>query len=349
MRLLIITDAWRPQINGVVRTYEHINQELRDMGHEVDVIGPGDFPRQMPLPGYGEIKLALAPYRRLVKMIEDHAPESIHIATEGPLGWAARRYCLKNDLQFSTCYHSHFPDYLAQRAAKYLSALHAPVHETTKKAIRHFHAPSAAMMVATQSLEEELKDWGFENPMLRLSRGVDLGLFKPGEKTLFHDLPAPVALYVGRVALEKSIEDFLSMNWEGSKVIVGDGPSLAALSQKYPDAHFAGIKQGEDLARHYQSADLFVFPSKTDTFGMVLVEALACGLPVAAYDVTGPKDIITGDFLGALVGASVDNLSKASYKALESNKKQARHAHAASLYSWKNVAKQFTKAMIPVN
>ncbi len=344
MKLLIITDAWHPQINGVVRTYEHLIEELEKIGHDIRVISPSDFRWQIPLPGYGEIKLALAPYRRLAKMIEDHAPETIHIATEGPLGWAARKYCIKNNLNFSTCYHSHFPDYFAKRIARFLPFLHDRAHETTKNLVRRFHAPAQTMMIATQSLEDELKSWNFKTPMLRLSRGVDLDLFKPDKKNLFHDLPGPIALYVGRVAIEKSIEDFLKMKWGGSKIVVGDGPIRTSLSRKYPDVHFAGSKQGTELADHYRSADVFVFPSRTDTFGMVQIEALSCGLPVAGYNVRGPKDIITEDFLG-IIG---DNLSDAAHKALKSGTKIQRNEHIQKHYSWDNVAQQFTKAMFPV-
>ncbi|GJL85063.1 MAG: glycosyl transferase [Micavibrio sp.] len=344
MRLLIITDAWHPQINGVVRTYEHLIKELETIGHQIEVISPTDFPLRIPLPGYSEIKLALAPSRRLKKMIEAHTPETIHIATEGPLGWAARKYCVKNNLNFSTCYHSHFPDYFAKRVASFLPFLYDHVHEGTKKLVRRFHASAQTMMIATQSLEDELKSWDFKTPMLRLSRGVDLDLFSPGEKTLFHDLPEPVALYVGRIAIEKSIEDFLKMEWDGSKVVVGDGPIRAKLSRKYPDVHFVGAKQGEALAAHYRSADVFVFPSRTDTFGMVQIEALACGLPVAGYNVRGPQDIITEPFLGVLG----DNLSDAAHKALKTGTKIQRNEHIQKHYSWENVAQQFTKAMIPV-
>ncbi len=338
MKLLIISDAWHPQVNGVVRTYEYLAEELAKKGHEVRVIGPADFALKIPTPGYAEIELALFPYRALKRMINAYAPENIHIATEGPLGWAARRYCLKHAHGFTTSYHTHFPDYAAKRAGKALPFLYKPVHRLCKNMIRRFHAPATAMMIATQSLEDELKDWGFETPMHRLTRGVNLDLFYPGEKTLFHDLPGPVALYVGRVAVEKSIEDFLAMEWPGSKIIVGHGPSLEELKQKYPDAHFAGKKEGEDLAAHYRSADLFVFPSRTDTFGIVLIEALASGLPVAGYNVTGPKDIITEDFQGAL---HEHNLRIACDSALKNGTPEMRTEHVKRLYTWENAAAQY--------
>ncbi len=343
MKILIVTDAWHPQINGVVRTYEHLIAELEKSGHTIRVIGPADFPYTVPLPGYREIRLAVAPYRRLAAMIDAFAPGTIHIATEGPLGWAARRYCLNNNLAFTTCYHSHFPDYLAQRAASFLPPSYNAVHTATKNYVRNFHAPSRALMVATQSLEDELKNWDFQTPMVRLTRGVDLSLFSPGEKTLFHDLPGPIALYVGRIAIEKNIEDFLVMEWSGSKVVVGKGPLRAALEKKYPHVHFVGPKQNTDLAAHYRSADVFVFPSRTDTFGLVQIEALACGLPVAAYNVRGPKDIITEGFLGALDS----DISRATQKALKSSEKAQRSAYIRQYYNWETAAGQFLKAMIP--
>ena len=190
-------------------------------------------------------------------------------------------------------YHTQFPDYVAKRAERYAAFLHKPFYEWGKRFMRWFHAPAGAILIATPSLEQQLKDWGFTIPMFSFSRGVNLDLFYPGEQTLFSELKRPVALYVGRVAIEKNLEEFLAMPWNGSKVIVGEGPSKTDLSQKYPEAVFVGKKTGEELANCYRSADLFVFPSRTDTFGIVLIEALACGLPVAAYNVTGPRDIIT--------------------------------------------------------
>ena len=342
MRLLIISDAWHPQVNGVVRTYEHLTEELIKKGHEVKVIGPADFPWRFPMPGYAEIHLALFPFRRLSKMIEAFNPDHIHVATEGPLGGAGRKYCLKNNQNFTTSYHTHFPDYLAKRVGKFLPFLATPIRNKTIKLIRNFHAPAKTMMVATQSLEDELKGWGFETPMHRLSRGVNLALFRPGEKTLFNDLPRPVALYVGRVAIEKNINAFLDMNWQGSKVIVGHGPSLEMLKRQYPDAHFVGKKEGEELAAHYRSSDIFVFPSKTDTFGIVLIEALASGIPVAGYNVTGPKDIITDPILGAVHDS---DLRQACDDALKHDTAQERAKHIKAVYSWENVAAQFEKIM----
>lgn len=343
MKVLIISDAWFPQVNGVVRTYEHLGEELRKLGHEVKVIGPADFPLRVPMPGYPEIKLAIAPYAKLTKAIEEYNPDKIHVSTEGPLGWAGRKYCLKNNRPFSTSFHTQFPDYVAKRVAKFIPPAYNFVHEQAKKLIRRFHTPSSAMMVATPSLEELLVSWDFKTPMHRLTRGADLDLFSPGEKTVYKDLKGPVALYVGRVAIEKSIEDFLDMPWDGSKVIVGDGPNRAELENKYPGAVFVGKKIGEELAEHYRSADLFVFPSRTDTFGMVIVEALACGLPVAAYNVTGPKDIVTEDFLGAL---HEDDLAAAAAKAMKSGTPQQRASHVKKFHTWEHAGKQYEDALI---
>lgn len=343
MKLLIITDAWFPQVNGVVRTYEYLSQEMRKRGHEVKIIGPSDFPRRTPMPGYAEIELTIKPYKRLVQMIETYAPDRIHISTEGPLGWAARRYCLKHNRGFSTSFHTQFPDYVAKRVAKVMPFLYRPIHFLARAFVRHFHAPSHAMMVATNSLEDTLHQWGFKNPMHRLTRGANLDLFYPGEKTAMQDLKKPIALYVGRVAIEKSIEDFLAMDWPGSKVVVGDGPSRAELKGQYPDTHFLGVKTGEELADHYRSADVFVFPSRTDTFGMVLVEALACGVPVAAYNVTGPKDIVTEPFLGIL---TEDNLADAAQKALSCGAPAKRAEFVKSYYTWENAGAQYENGIL---
>ena len=338
MKLVIVTDAWHPQVNGVVRTYEYLIAEMERDGHRVHVISPMDFPRRVALPGYNEIQLALFPYRKLAREIDTLQPDFVHIATEGPLGWAGRRYCLRHGKAFTTSYHTHFPDYLAKRFARFLPFLYRPIHGLTKWWVRRFHDPSQAIMVATPSLRKDLTAWQFKPPMPPLTRGVDFNLFSPGEKTLFQDLQAPIALYVGRVAIEKNIEDFLSMDWEGVKVVVGDGPSLDSLRTQYPRIHFAGQQFGQDLADHYRSADVFVFPSRTDTFGMVLIEAMACGLPIAAYDVTGPKDIVTDDYLGIL---TENDLATAARRALTIGCPTKRYEHVKAHYSWAKAGEQF--------
>lgn len=339
MKILVISDAWKPQVNGVVRTYECLAAEMPGLGHDIKIIGPADFPWRVPLPTYREIELALCAGPRLRRLVDQYAPDTIHIATEGPLGKAARALCLARGWPFTTCYHTQFPDYAAKRAARILPALHGPVKKFTTNMLRKFHAPSAAMMVASQTLADELREQGYTAPMRQWARGVYVDIFHPGEKNLFTGMPRPVALFVGRVAIEKNIEDFLSMDWPGTKIVVGDGPALADLRTKYPSAVFAGKKTGTDLADHYRSADLFVFPSRTDTFGMVMPEALACGLPVAAYDVTGPRDIITEPFLGCLG----DNLAIAAQTALTRGTADERFAHVQAHYTWPAIARQFIK------
>lgn len=308
------------------------------MGHTVKIIGPDAFPRNMPMPGYPEIRLTLFPSAKLQAMIKDFAPDLLHIGTEGPLGLAARNYAAKNKIAFTSCYHTHFPDYAAKRAAKFLPFLYAPVRALGISFVRWFHQNSSCLFVATKSLEDTLRGWNFTCPMKPMTRGVDFDVFHPGDKNLFQDLQGPIALYVGRVAIEKNLESFLDMNWDGRKVIVGTGPDMDALSQNYPDAYFADKQTGKALADHYRSADLFVFPSKTDTFGMVLIEAMACGLPIAAYPVTGPVDIVTSPILGAVH----DDLATAAQLAMSSNgTKAARFEFAKGNYSWTKVANQF--------
>lgn len=341
IKVLIISDAWYPQVNGVVRTYEHLRDELEAMNHSVEIIGPADFAVSIPTPLYPEIRLVIRPYNRLKQMINDYAPDKIHIATEGPLGWAGRKYCMKNNIPFSTSYHTQFPDYVAKRFAWLIPPLYNIVHRQAVKGVRRFHATSSIIYIATQSLEEQLTAWNFKTPMVRLTRGVDYSIFHTGEKTILKDLKQPIALYVGRIAIEKNLEAFLDMEWEGSKVLVGDGPARNWLEKRYPDALFVGKKTGKELADYYRSSDVFVFPSKTDTFGIVLIEALACGLPIAAYDVMGPKDIITEPSLGVLD----DDLAKAARKAAALAGPEKRSAHVKDNYSWDEAGKQFLSAL----
>lgn len=341
MKLLIISDAWHPQVNGVVRTYEHLCKELQAQNFTVDVISPSDFSITIPMPFYPEIKLAISPYKKLKRMITDSTPDRIHIATEGPLGWAARKYCLKKNIPFTSCYHTQFPDYVAKRFAWLIPSLYKRVHKLAITAVRNFHGPSNTLMVATKSLEKQLLDWGFKTNIKPLTRGVDTSIFHPGDKTILHNLKTPIALYVGRIAIEKNLEAFLDMEWHGTKILVGDGPIRSGLEKQYPEAIFAGKKSGHELADYYRSSDVFVFPSKTDTFGIVLIEALACGLPVAAYEVTGPKDIITNDYLGVLN----NNLSAAAKSAVKLTNKRNLHEHVKKNYTWKTATKQFIDAL----
>ncbi len=341
-KILIVTDAWRPQVNGVVRTYEHLMEELQKLGCEVKIIGPADFPRRMPLPGYPEIELVLFPYRRLARLIEPELPASLHIGTEGPLGWAAHRYAVKKRLPFTTAYHTQFPDYVARRFSKQLPFLFRPVRAISDFVLRRFHKPSSGIITTTASIDDELRRRGYKTPLYQLPRGVPTDLFNPDGSPLFRDIHRPLALFVGRVAIEKNIAAFLSMAWEGSKVVVGDGPSLNALKKKFPGVIFTGRKTGKDLADHYRAADVFVFPSRTDTFGIVLVEALACGLPVAAYNVFGPRDIITQPFLGVLG----DDLAQAARQAIElKTESKRRYEWVREHYSWPAIAQRFLEIL----
>lgn len=360
MKMLIVTDAWHPQINGVVRTYEYMIPELEKRGHEVKVIGPSDFRFHMPMPGYKEIELTLLAKRKLSRMIDEFAPDSIHIATEGPLGFAARSHCRKKDLPFNTAYHTQFPQYIAMRIEKALGTVfgvkHLPESITkplrkifsaaaniSEKAairwIRNFHNPSSAVMVATPSLQDELTGWGFKAPMRILTRGVMTDIFNvTGPKALQH-LPKPIAINVGRVAIEKNLEEFLNMKWEGSKVVVGSGPSLGYLKEKYPDAHFTGAKTGKELGDHIRGADVFIFPSKSDTFGMVNPEALACGLPIVTFNRPPGSDIVTSPMLGVLTD---NNLGEAAKRALKApGTREDRYRHVLENYTWPIVAKQY--------
>ncbi|MCC6913553.1 MAG: glycosyltransferase family 1 protein [Rhodospirillaceae bacterium] len=330
MRILIVTDAWHPQVNGVVRTLTALRRHLDARGHEAVMITPDQF-NTVPCPTYPEIRLALFPGRKMARAIESLRPCVVHIATEGPLGFTARRYCLRRDIPFTTAYHTKFPEYLEARA---------PIPATwTYRGLRWFHRPSSAVMVATQTVENELVSRGFSN-VRRWSRGVDTRMFRPRGKG-FLDLPRPIALTCGRVAVEKNIEAFLSLPEPKSKVVVGDGPQMDMLAKKYPEVKFVGVKQGEDLARFYAAADVFVFPSLTDTFGLVLLEALACGVPVAAYPVAGPRDVI-GD---APVGCLHEDLATAVREALKASPEACR-AHAEK-YSWAASTAQFLDNLRP--
>ena len=268
----------------------------------------------------------------MAKTIEGFRPCVVHIATEGPLGAAARSYCMRRDIPFTTAFHTKFPEYLNTR-------MKVPVN-WTYKIMRRFHAPAKSVMVATQTIENELTSYGFGN-IKRWSRGVDTTLFRPRDKS-FLDLPRPISLYVGRVAVEKNIEAFLAVDHPGTKVVVGDGPQLKELARKYPNVVFAGVKEGEDLAKYYAAADVFVFPSLTDTFGLVLLEALACGVPVAAYPVAGPLDVI-GD---VPVGCLDPDLIVAVKKALGASPEACR-AHAER-YSWEASVQQFLANIAPI-
>lgn len=325
-RITIVTDAWHPQVNGVVRSIECTNRELRERGVAIDMITPADF-RTLPMPTYPEIRLALARYATVAARIEQGQPAYVHIATEGPLGFKARRWCLANGMPYTTSYHTRFPEYVASRL---------PVPERWLYAlVRRFHNAGAGCMVATDTLARDLTARGFRN-LMPWSRGIDADLFRPRpDEAPVLDLPRPVFMNVGRVAVEKNLEAFLSLDLPGTKVIVGDGPQREALEKRFPDVVFTGAKSGVDLARHYALADVFVFPSRTDTFGNVILEALAAGVPVAAYPVMGPVDIVGGSGAGVLD----EDLRAACLAALDLDRSAAR-AHALG-FSWARAADQF--------
>jgi glycosyltransferase involved in cell wall biosynthesis len=332
-RILIVTDAWTPQVNGVVRTLRTITEEMRAMGKTVEVIGPDRF-NTMPCPSYPEIRLALFASRKLSKLIDAFAPDALHIATEGPLGLAAQKYAAKRKITFTTAFHTRFAEYLAARTR-------IPTR-ITYAWLRNFHGKGSGVMVATQSLRDELAARGFKN-IRAWSRGVDLEAFQPEPKEDWR-LPHPIFAYVGRVAVEKNLRAVLDLKRPGSKLVVGDGPQRKTLQREYRDTHFAGARFGPALSAAYAGADVFVFPSKTDTFGLVILEALAAGVPVAAYEVTGPKDILGESTVP--VGAVSDDLGKAALEALQIDRAACR-AHAET-YSWTACAERFLDNLVPV-
>ncbi len=334
MRVLLATDAWEPQVNGVVRTLSRTIAEMRAMGHEVEVVSPDQF-KTLPLPSYPEIRLATNAWEPMQERFKAFEPEAIHIATEGPIGLAARRLCLEWGLPFTTSYHTRFPEYLSARL---------PVPPAAGYAyMRWFHKPSGRVMVATPTMRDELEKRGFHN-LSFWTRGVDTELFHPrreGEPDLFADLARPVFLNVGRVAVEKNVEAFLALDLPGSKVVVGDGPQREELMARYPAVRFTGARFGEDLAAHFAGCDVFVFPSLTDTFGLVILEAMATGAPVAAFPAPGPVDLLPGS--GA--GVCDDDLRAACLACLELDRAHVRRF--AEGFSWRASADQFVTNLQP--
>jgi glycosyltransferase involved in cell wall biosynthesis len=330
-KVLIVTDAWHPQTNGVVRCLETLGSQLIASGHAVRYLTPQGF-WTVPLPTYPEIALSLVGVATIAAIIEREAPDHIHIATEGPLGLIARHVCLDAGLRFTTSYHTRYPEYVAAR-------LPVPA-EWTYGFLRWFHSAAEATLVPTRSMLDELAGREFVN-LVEWTRGVDPSQFAPGPKTCFADLPGPHLLYVGRIAVEKNIEAFLALKTPGTKIVVGDGPARAELEARYSDAVFMGRRTGAELSELYRSADVFVFPSKTDTFGNVMIEALSSGLPVAAYPVTGPIDVLTDPTCGALD----QDLARAVERALTLSRDAAR-AHAAR-FTWAHCAELFLSALVP--
>lgn len=289
MKILIATDAWHPQVNGVVRTLTTLGRTVSKFGATVEFLTPEGFPT-FQLPTYPGLQIAVTNSREIARRIEAAQPDAIHIATEGTIGWAVRNYCVSRERPFTTSYTTRFPEYLSARF---------PLPEAWSYAVlRRFHAPAAVTMVSTNSMMADLRHWGFKN-LGMWTRGVDTEIFKP-ERAISLDLPRPIFVTMGRVAVEKNIDAFLSLDLPGTKVVIGTGPAEAPLRAKFPEAKFMGSLTDANLAAHVAAADVFVFPSKTDTFGLVQLEALACGVPVAAFPVTGPRDVIGGEPVGVL-------------------------------------------------
>ncbi|MFC7047820.1 glycosyltransferase family 4 protein [Emcibacter nanhaiensis] len=329
MKILIVTDAAPPQVNGVVRTLTQLQTECAELGHQVDFITPGDC-FTLPNPLYPEVRLSLFAAKNIRDYLDREQPDAVHIATEGPLGCAARRVCIKENLAFTTSYHTNFPTYFYQK-------MRVP-RALSYKVIRWFHNASAGVMVATEAVKQELRDFNITN-LMDWTRGVDTSLFRPtGEKIM--ELKGPVYIHVGRVSLEKNINEFLDLDLDGTKVVIGGGPDLENLKKKYPDAIFTGPKFGEELVQYYNLGDVFVFPSRFDTFGLVLLEALACGVPVAAYPVNGPIDVIGDSGAGVLD----HDLRKAVEGALKISPDFCREY--ASSFSWQNCAQQFLDNLV---
>lgn len=329
MKIAIITDAWKPQVNGVVTTYEKITELLQNEGHEVRIFHPGMF-KTIPCPSYPEILLSLFPYQKLKKMIDAYRPEVVHIATEGTLGVGARRLCMQNGIKFTTAYHTKFPEYLRLRLPVPLKFSYAY--------LRWFHSKAEKTLVPSLSQKNLLESHGFSNLSI-WGRGVDTNVFKPVAKR--KEVSSVLKMvYVGRVAVEKNLETFLSVKIPGEKIVVGDGPDRSSLEKKFPESQFVGYKKGNDLVKILDEADVFVFPSLTDTFGIVMLEAMACGVPVAAFPVGGPRDVI----IQGLTGYMHEDLGVAIQKALTLDRNKIRDC--ALTYTWSSVAETFLSCLV---
>jgi glycosyltransferase involved in cell wall biosynthesis len=329
LKIALISDAWHPQINGVVTTLTNTIKVLERLGHEVKLFTPDLF-KNYPCPGYPDVRLAFLCGPKLRPLIKAFKPDALHLVSEGPVSFAARRYCQEFGFRYTSSYLSQYPDYLSMRIG-------FPV-KISAAYLSWFHSDSAKVMVATPTLEQELRGKGYQN-LVRWSRGVDTDLFKPREKG-FINHPRPIFMYTGRVAIEKNIEAFLKLDLPGTKYVVGDGSHKDILAKKYPSARFVGFQQSENLARYMAAADVFVFPSLTDTFGVVLLEALACGVPVAAFPVLGPIDVITDNRVGILS----DDLCHAAMTALSLNPDDC--LSYAMEYTWDKCTQQFVDNLV---
>ena len=339
MKIALITDAWQPQVNGVVTTLVELVRELERIGHQIDVIHPGLF-RTRPCPGYAGIDLAVRPKAELVRQLDASAPQVIHIATEGPLGWAARSYCLARGLRFTTAFHTKFPEILNAALKLPLSWGYA--------LMRHFHRPSSGVMVPTQGVLRMLRERGFQN-LCSWTHGVDMSLFAYHEHAALNPalgvLARPVSLYVGRVSYEKNIEAFLQLDTPGTKLVCGGGPLASGLQQRYPQVRWLGILPREQLAQVYACADVFVLPSRNETFGLVLLEAMACGTPVATYPVDGPIEVLSDDDGKVRGGSMRDHLLSAWFGALAVPRYEARAR--ALQFSWARATQLFIRHLVP--
>jgi glycosyltransferase involved in cell wall biosynthesis len=333
MRIAIVTDAWFPQVNGVVRTLSAVAGELTKIGHEVKVVSP-EGRRSLPMPFYPEIPLAFATSGRLGRELTAIAPDAIYIATEGPLGWSARNWCVRRNIPFSSGFHTRFADYLALRLPlPGLAALSWSI-------LRKFHGPSRNVLVPTRSIAHDLEGRGFVNVRI-WTRGVDHALFRPYERSAL-DLPRPISLYAGRLAPEKNIEAFLHLDLPGTKLVIGDGPQRAELEKRFPSAVFFGYRFGEELARMMASADVFVFPSLTDTFGLVMLEAMACGTPIAAFDVPSPIDVV----MEGVTGSLDKHLKLAVLRALSLDRDKVHEG--SRRFTWERTAQIFVESLVPI-
>ena len=345
MRITLVSDAWSPQVNGVVRTLATVTDIATARGHRVQTVTPDRF-FSVPMPSYPEIRLAMTTRRKIAAKIAGFDPDAVHIATEGPLGWLARGWCLSNGVPFTTSFHTRFPDYVAARTG--LSP------RPFWRVLERFHGAASHVLVATPRLAAELAEHGLHHTR-PWTRGVDLRLFTADRAPhpAFADLPRPIALHVGRVAVEKNIEAFLAADWPGSKVVVGDGPALDDLMTRYPQAHFMGALHGDALASTYAGADVLAFPSRTDTFGLVIIEALACGTPVAGFPVPGPLDILGSDALGTegpvrvRIGGVDEDLSTALQAALLARRSDC--AAYGARFSWERSCDEFIAALAEVD